>query len=50
MEDEHGEGGIQFRDVVVGFVLTTVAFMGLAVWLFGGTNEKKPDEAKETEE
>ena len=42
MED-HGESTIQMRDVVVGFVLTTVAFMGLAVWLFGSTEEKKPE-------
>ena len=47
MED-HGESSIQMRDVVVGFVLTTVAFMGLAVWLFSG-NEKKPKEPPEEE-
>jgi flagellar basal body-associated protein FliL len=43
MED-HGESGIQMRDVVVGFVLTTVAFMGLTVWLFSGNKEKPKSE------
>ena len=47
MED-HGESAIQMRDVVVGFVLTTVALIGLTVWLFSGNNkEKKPEEPQE---
>lgn len=43
MEDRD-ENSIQMRDVVIGFVLTTVALMGLTVWLFGGNKEEPSQE------
>ena len=43
MED-HGESSIQLRDVVIGFVVTTVALLGLAVWLFKDNPEPEPEE------
>lgn len=44
MED-HGENAIRTRDVVIGFILTTVALTGLTVWLFSENKEEpKPEE------